>query len=104
SAAYKAYEEEMVIADSVASSFKDKHPEQMQKLAGGWNRLMEYLWRHGLALSVEARPLPMGANPLPFIDVPARLRLTIAFPEGGLAKNRKILVPLLELIPDSKKK
>jgi len=94
----------MVIADSVGSSLKDKHPEQMQKLTGGWNRLMEYLWRHGLALGVEARPLPKGANPLPFIDVPARLRLTVVFPEGGLAKNRKILVPLLDLIPESKKK
>jgi hypothetical protein len=94
----------MVIADSVGSSLKDKHPEQMQKLAGGWNRLMEYLWRHGLALGVEARPLPMGANPLPFIDVPARLRLTVVFPDGGLAKNRKTLVPFLDLIPGIKKK
>jgi hypothetical protein len=94
----------MVVADSVSNTLKDKLPEQMQKLAGGWNRLMEYLWRHGLALGVEARPLQAGASPLPFLDVPARLRLTVVFPEGGLAKNRKVLTPLLDLIPGIKAK
>jgi hypothetical protein len=94
----------MVVADSLANTLKEKHPEQMQKLAGGWNRLMEYLWRHGLALGVEARPLAAAASPLPFLDVPTRLRFTVVFPEGGLAKNRKVLVPLLDLIPGMKAK
>src|SRR5205807_9731645 len=63
-----------------------------------WKKLLDYLWRHGLAAGVEVSRQPAGMSLLPFLDLPARVRLTLVFPEGGTGKNRQVLEPLLSVL------
>jgi hypothetical protein len=91
------------LVDNIAPLLPEKNPGDLQKLTGGWKHLLEYGWRHGLAAGVEINRVPAGVGALPlaalpFLDVPARVRLTVVFPEGGAGKNMDALLPLLNVL------
>jgi hypothetical protein len=88
----------VVLTDALASGLKDWNPHGMQKLPASRAKLLNYLWRHGLAVAAEIRPVPAGETKVLLPDLQARVRLTVVFPNGAMPAQRLLFLPLLDAL------
>ncbi len=88
----------VVSTDALASGLKDWNPRGMQKLAASRAKVLNYLWRHGLALGAEIRPVFAGEKKPVFLDLQVRMRLTLIFPDGAMPAQRTLFLPLLDTL------